>query len=341
MRTIQNAFVLAMVAGLFTPMGHAWAGKPVSCYTADVPAPAVRTQTVVVIDDTTAPDADVVDAFAQAAARAAMTPNQRYVVLSFSALGPRQGLKKHAEWVIEGPITDPERADELPMKPFRASQRCVKATAAAWPLRAEASVRQAIKGAGDRAKYKRSEIVHSLSKVLDHFGDPDFQHTTLLMLSDAYENGSLGRGSTGISMYGRDGRPRSIDARKELARLPPEFLARRVRGGAWDVTWFGLMNEGQDREARYADVQTVSQVRQFWELLLVQRWGASSLVIDRIPVTAPDSGRWRQAVAPQESLRRDDRQEIAGPPQWPRVAERGRPVRNKQTASDTREPVAR
>ncbi len=298
---------IAIAASAAAPSVDATAAEQTSCYGGAVPAPPVTRQTIVLIDNTTAPDADVTEAFVRAATRAAATPGQRFVVLSFSALGPGQALRKHVDRVIEAPLTDPDLVENLPIKPYRSSQRCVKAVVAEWPRRAEAAIREVIDGVGDRARFRRSEIIYTVAEVLAVFGARDLRDSHLYVLSDGHEHGSLG-----VDMYGRDGRPRPIDARVELGRLPREVLSRRAGSGAWQVMWFGLMNEGKERQDRYVDVQSFKQMRSFWELLLVQHWGVSSAVIDRIPIASADA---------PERLKPD-----LGPDSWRHAAEASRHV---------------
>lgn len=284
MRKFPYSLLVASVLGLAATWHDAAAAATGSCYGGAVPAPPAQTQTIVVIDRTMARERDVAEAFISAAGRAASTPGQRLVVLTFSALGPDQALTKHFDRVFEAPIVDTTLIENLPIKPFKAAQRCVKAKAAEWPRLAEATIRAAVNDIGDPARFKRSEIVYSLNEVLKTFGSGGIRETRLLVLSDAYENGSLG-----VTMYGRNGKPRLIDARVELGRLAPEVRSRRVGNGRWDVVWFGLMSEGVGRQDRYFDVRHVQQVRAFWMQLLVRDWGVSNVVIDRIPVNAFDT----------------------------------------------------
>lgn len=304
---MQVLLAIAIAAGAAVPSVDATAAEQTSCYGGAVPAPQVSRQTIVLIDNTTAPDADVTEAFVRAASRAAATPGQRFVVLSFSALGPGQALRKHVDRVIEAPITDTDLVENLPIKPYRTSQRCVKTVVAEWPRRAEAAIREVIDGVGDRTRFKRSEIIYTVAEVLAVFGPSDMRESHLFVLSDGHEHGSVG-----VDMLGRDGKPRSIDARVELGRLPREVLSRRAGNGTWQVMWFGLMNEGKERQDRHVDVQSFKQMRSFWELLLVQHWGVSSAVIDRIPIASADA---------PERLQID-----VGPDSWRHAAGASRPA---------------
>lgn len=293
MRTFPTSVLLAIALGLAVPWHEAPAAEPGSCYGGAVPAPPARRQTIVLIDKTTAPERDVAEAFVSTAIREAALPGQRFVVLTFSALGPDQAITKHFDRVLEAPITDADQIENLPIRPFRTAQRCVKTRAAEWPRLAEAAIRAAMGDSGDRSRFKRSEIVYALNKVLTTFEDRGIHDSRILVLSDAYENGSWG-----VSMYGRDGRPRPIVARDELGRLAPEVRNHRVRNGTWNVVWFGLMSEGSGRQDRYFDVRSVQQVRAFWEHLLVRNWGVSSAVIDRIPLNAFDAADRLRADLP-------------------------------------------
>lgn len=281
MRGLTYSVLVASVVGLAAAWHDAAAATQGSCYGGAVPAAPVQTQTIVAIDRTMARQQDVDEAFISAASRAAATPGQRLVVLTFSAIGPVQALTKHFDRALEAPIVDATLIENLPIKPFKAAQRCVRAKAAEWPRLAESAIRTAINDIGDPARFKRSEIVYSLNEVLKTFEGGGVRETRLLVLSDAYENGSLG-----VTMYGRNGKPRLFDARAELGRLAPEVRSRRVGNGKWDVVWFGLMSEGVGRQDRYFDVRHVQQVRAFWMQLLVRDWGVSSVVIDRIPMNA-------------------------------------------------------
>lgn len=279
MRNLPTSLLVAIALNLAIPWREAPAAESGSCYGGDVPAPPAQAQTIVLIDKTTVPEPDVVEAFVSAATRAASVPGQRVVVLTFSALGPDQALAKRFDRVFEAPITDTDLIENLPIKPFRATQRCVKATAAEWPRLTTATIRAAINDGADPARFKRSEIVYSLNEVLRTFERPGMRETRLLVLSDAYENGSLG-----VTMYGRNGRPRLVDARQELGRLAPAVRTHRVASGTWYVLWFGLMSEAKGQQERYFDARSVQEVRAFWMHLLIRDWGVASAMIDRIPV---------------------------------------------------------
>lgn len=266
---------VALTSSLAWTDGHTT--EPASCYSAAVPAPELSYQTIVVIDRTTAPEADVVDAFVQAVRQAASQPGQRFVVLSFSAMAVGEGLRKHEDRVVEAPITDPNVVEDLPIRPFKASQRCVKTAAQAWPAQAASGVRGVIEAVGDRSRFKRSEIVYTLSEVLQRFTAEGNMRTRVYVLSDGHEAGSVN-----VNMHGKDGQPRSIDAAVELKRLPTAMRSRKVGHAEVSVVWFGLMSEGEGRNRRYRDARDIEQLRAFWKAL-IENWGARPTQIDRLP----------------------------------------------------------
>lgn len=304
MRAHPISLLLAVLACLAALSDDVAAADAASCYSHAVPAPPVRRQTIILIDLTTATDADADEAFVQATATASTPPGQRYVVLSFSGLASGQYLKMHLDRVVEAPITDPTIVETLPIRPFRSSQRCVEQTARVWPRQAADAVRGVLSSGADRLRMQRSEIVYSLGEVLRTFVHPGIEATELYVYSDGWENGSLG-----VSMYGKDGRPRVINAGVELDRLQQRIQPRIPSSGALNVTWFGLMVEDAAAGDRYYDVRAVRQMRDFWERLLTSM-GAGAVRIDRIPMNQSEpqfTTRGRAAAVTQTGWSHDSK----------------------------------
>jgi hypothetical protein len=167
-------------------------------------------------------------------------------------------------------------------------------------------VRGVLSNGADRLRLQRSEIVFSLGEVLRTFVQPGVEATEIYVYSDGWENGSLG-----VSMYGKDGRPRVIDASVELDRLHQRMQPRQLPpSGALNVTWFGLMVEDAAAGDRYYDVKAVRQLRDFWERLLISL-GAGAVRIDRIPMNQSEpqfTTRGRAAAVTQTGWSRDSKQ---------------------------------
>ena len=264
------ALTLAVSLGILAAQTSA---QEVSCYSQAIPMPPVRQQTILLIDLTTPAAEGVVESFRHAAMAAAKQPGQRFVILSFAGIAPGQRLTKHLDHVVEAPIVDPALIENLPIRAFQKSQACVRDTLKAWPATAAGALAQAFSGRG-RESFQRSEIIHALAETLRNFATPDVP-TRLLVYGDGLQHG-------GISFYGRDKRPRKIDANAELARLPQQTLAPPVQPlGPLKVLWWGLLVEdGIASGGKYYDSETIAQLRLFW-IRLLTGWGSRDVQIEQ------------------------------------------------------------
>ena len=252
-----------------------------SCYSTKVPAPQVRQQTIVVVDRTTHADPNAVASFRQAAVAAASRPGQRVVVLSFAGIAPGQDLKKHLDRVIDAPISDPEVIENLPIRPFKASQKCVREALGKWPEELNEVLGRVIESRKPTL-LERSEIVHALSNALRTFAAPGM-NSFMYVYSDGLENGE---GPGALRFYGRDGHSRKIDALAELARLPQRVRARPVPAlGPVSVRWAGLLALEPTAQVKYVDAEALNQLQLFWTHLLTG-WGVDNVQVERILLDA-------------------------------------------------------
>jgi hypothetical protein len=266
-RSIALALALAVLAG------SARAQLPAaSCYAPSIPMPPVRTQTIVLIDLTTPVVDTVVDGFQRTVLQAAQQPGQRFVILSFAGLAAGQRLRAHLDYVVEAPIEDDEQKERLLIAAFRKSQKCVSDALAAWPRIAATALTKAMASHGG-ADFQRSEIIYALSETVRSFAAPGMT-TQILVYGDGLQTGS------GTTFYGRDRRPRRIDAEAELARLSLEAKAPLApQRSSVSVLWWGLLlQKGEAADSGYHDSQTIEQLRSFWSKLLLG-WGVRDVQI--------------------------------------------------------------
>jgi len=263
----------ATIAALFLTFHVSALPYQQPCYRDSIPAPPVRRQTILLVDLTTARATDVIESFRKIAIATAKDPGQRFVILSFAGIAPEERLSQHLNGIVQAEIVDPEVVDDLPMMAFRESQACVKKARKAWPVQVQVSLAKVFAG-GASDRFQRSEIVYALAVTLRSLATPDLA-TRLLVYSDGLQFGS------GLSFYGGDKRPRTIDAAAELAKLGEDRLSPPGQSmGPFKVLWWGLMVEEAGPIGKpYYDSKTIEQLRQFWSRLLLG-WGASSVQIE-------------------------------------------------------------
>lgn len=274
LRSVLHLSGLLFAVPFAAPLAAATDDATATCYSATIPMPPVRRQTLVLIDETTPVAPPVAEAFKRGVLLATRAPGQRVVVLTFAGLAANERPMVRFDAIAESPITDPDEVDRLPIKPLRASQTCVQVRQAAWPQRVAA----AVDGAMPRLSgpdFQRSEILYALGEVLKSFAAPEVS-TRLLVFSDGLQHGS------GVSFY-RDSRPRAFDAAIELARLPKAAAAAPMsQPGAVDVLWWGLMAQKADAPSAaagtYFDAAQLAQLATFWTHLL-EGWHVRSVQI--------------------------------------------------------------
>ena len=269
-----------------------------SCYPAEIAAPPLRSQTLVVLDETSARDPTAWRDFRAAVLSLAALPGQRLVMLRFAGIAPGQLLSRDLDERIEDPITHPDQVAELRIGPYKRSQACVRLGQA----RAQAAVQSQLAqwAAMPSDQLARSEIAHFMRQVLQDFAHPSLP-TRVLVYSDGVQNGS------GMVFY-KAGRPRDIDPRLEARMLPPAGAPTpAARSAPVAVYWWGLLGApppaasaagAHAKQAGYANAQMLDHYTLFWQQALTA-WGASKVQIgptlSNPDFLSPASGRPKPA----------------------------------------------
>ena len=244
-----------------------------SCYPAHIASPPITSQTIVLVDLTTATPEKVVESFKGLVKGAGGLTAQRLVVLTFAGLSPSEGLTKIIDGVIEAKVTDQAIIDVTPIRPFKRSQACVNAENQRWAARVDAAVTEAFRPR-DRKAFERSEIVFALHGALGSYAE-NRMTTRFLVYSDGLQHGS------GQSFYGRGRRPRLIDVEKELGKLPAAMRVLPTRDiGVVQVLWSGLLAGNAQGTGAYFDTELVNGLQAFWTKL-IGGWGAVDVQTNR------------------------------------------------------------
>lgn len=268
---------LALLCGALPAPAAPAAPAAGACYPADIPAPPLRSQTLVVFDETSARDPTAWRDFQAAVQRLAADPAQRLVMLRFAGIAPGQLVARDMDTRLDAAITDPDQIAELRIGPFKRSQACVKRQ---WAAAQQAVQAQLAAWSSTQAdQLARSEIVYALRRVVADFATPGLP-SRLLVYSDGVQNGS------GLVFYNA-GKPRDIDPALEARRLAQagQHLPEQAGPARLAVHWWGLLVDtpaparaGRTADARYASAQMIEHYSRFWREALLA-WGASSVQI--------------------------------------------------------------
>lgn len=257
----QLGWALLMSLGLTALAAGQAKAQSRSCYPNGVPAPIVAQTTVTLIDLTT-PAGETFDGLL--AHLLSQPAAGRHVVLSFSALGGGEQLRKVFDAVLPATPTA-EQQRTLPVRLVKAIQRCVQQEATQFPSALEQAMRR-VRAKTDGQEYKRSEVLHALHEALSAFtGTPG--QVSFYVYSDGLQNGE---GPKALSFYNARGAPRTIDFKRELARLPESIKTLHARTTPLQLTWVGLGL--QPSTSRHVSPQALQSWKNFWHELLVSYW---------------------------------------------------------------------
>lgn len=252
------AFLLALATATLSA-SSAFAG----CYDPlRMQAPRSARQLVVLVDRTTPTDPIAWPAFLATARVLAGRPGQRIAVVAFAGLARGESLSTVTSLVVEPPLVDQAVVDDLPIAPYRRSQRCVEEGARSAAHRVIGALNGLV-GTPGGGELMQSEIAYSVRKAIADFsGDLE---TTILIYSDGFEHSRDGQ-----SFYVR-GEVRAIEAAQELNVLQRRGLGAMVgpERTSPHVLWFGLMAVEQKRYFAPTDEAALAG---FWRAAL-SLWG--------------------------------------------------------------------
>lgn len=262
-------FVLAFLLTLAC-VNPALAVEP-SCYSAEVPAPLITEQTIVLLDLTAPLEGNPVRDFVAAVTAVARRPGQRIVILPFAGIAHGETVSRALDEVIEAPITDDDVINNARIGPFKRSQKCVHGNHMKIQAKIQAVLATLLKQ--PEQPMAKSEIVYTLRRSIADFAQRDLV-TRMLVYSDALQNGS------GMNFY-LNGQPRDIDPATELRKLARTKQDQlETDPGVFRAYWWGLLGEtgSSATKIHYRDAQTLEHYAGFWRQLLTG-WKAQSVDI--------------------------------------------------------------
>lgn len=250
------------------------------CYPAEIPAPPLRAQTLILIDRTAWPDAVARRDFIDAAQTLVAQGSQRLVILSFAGLAAGEALAREVDLRIDAPLTDAETINNSRIGPYKRSQACV----AQRQQQAQTISRQTLERllVAPDPGLTRSEIAWALSRTLHDFAGSGLP-TRLLVYSDGLQHGS-GQSFYQPARAGETPLARRIDPDGELRRLPaslpgPANAAGARANAATRVWWWGLLlAEPRAAAARQLDSELLARYERYWRAA-VQQWRGELVAI--------------------------------------------------------------
>ncbi|QLH51466.1 MAG: hypothetical protein HWD57_17880 [Candidatus Accumulibacter cognatus] len=236
-----------------------------SCYPKEIPAPRIASQTLIVVDRTTWPDAIAKRDFMAAVQSLVERGSQRVVVLSFAGIASGESLARDLDIRVEPPITDGEVINNSRIGPFKRSQSCVAQRRYASVEATRSTLDKLLVPPGP--ELARSEIAWALSNTIREFVDPRLD-TWLLVFSDGLQFGS------GQNFYwrkpGGGTGPRRIDPDAEMKRLPTGLYGSDGKGGTRiRLRWWGLLaTPSRPGSQQYADADMLHRYDLYWRKVL-------------------------------------------------------------------------
>ncbi len=250
------------------------------CYPADIPAPPLRAQTLILIDRTAWPDAVARRDFIDAAQTLVAQGGQRLVILSFAGLATGEALAREVDLRIDAPLTDAETINNSRIGPYKRSQACVAQRQQQALTRSRQTLERLL--VAPDPGLTRSEIAWALARTLHDFAGSGLP-TRLLVYSDGLQHGS-GQSFYQPARAGESPLSRRIDPDDELRKLPaslpgPANAASARAKEAIRVWWWGLLlAEPRAAAARQLDSELLARYERYWRAA-VQRWRGELVAI--------------------------------------------------------------
>lgn len=279
---VAVATALLTMSGTSTAADAAGTPVPPACYGGKVAAPAVRGQTLLLIDRTTFKDPVAWRDFQSGVSAVIQQSGQRLIIMPFAGLAPGQVLARALDVVIEPPLPEASREDHI-VRDFKTTQACVKRRHAAIVQHVNTVLAELQREADQ--PLERSEILYTIERSLGDFL-PSGLPTQVLIFSDGLQHGS------GTSFY-RAGLPRDIHPGDEIKRLRAAQIRRislaatptqpRPPAAKLRVFWWGLLSgptptRPDPRGVHYLNAQILAHYSEFWRTALSD-WGASHVDI--------------------------------------------------------------
>jgi predicted phosphoribosyltransferase len=272
--------LLAMPASASSPTAEAQpAGTalPKACYGAKIPAPPLRSQTLVLVDRTAFKDPMAWRDFQSSVAALMQQSAQRVVLLPFAGIAAGQVLARAMDVVIEPALPEQAR-EEYVIRDFKSSQACVKRRQATLAQHMDRLL-QSLQAEEGRP-LERSEILYTAARSLQEFHSARLP-TRVLVYSDGLQNGS------GMTFY-RAGQPRDINPAQELVKLrsmngSSTSTPHQAKSGDVRVLWWGLLSgpvpaKPDAKGVHYLNAQILAHYSEFWRSAL-REFGASRVDI--------------------------------------------------------------
>jgi hypothetical protein len=277
---MKNILLFALLA--YMQVSNVAAELFKSCYPSSMPRQPIFLVSVVLIDESYAPEAITLGAFKKVLNNAVSRP-QQIVLMAYAGLAAGESLRVVNEWYLEPALskTSPEHETTV-FKDFQDSQRCVadqyKKARSEVPIALDSIL------AKMPIKTKRSEIAYALATVIKDFGRQGIS-TQIFHLSDGIQNS----GPSGRNFYTKNGKPRKIDPVAEAKAFAKEgfITAQPHANGSVSVLWWGMLSEPKTGNGNYLDPNLINDYKTFWSSML-KSWGAEKVQIGVPSLINPD-----------------------------------------------------
>lgn len=235
---------------------HAGAGNDIpSCYAAnkmEVPAPALKHEVFILIDETTVLDENLQNALFSIT-QSLVKPGVKFSLLSFSAFAQGRYLSPKVSGVLELPLLKEARSS-VGVKVLKNFDACMTGQAnygLNLVLKAEKTVLQ-----NASSDLKKSDVLASIAEVSRLVKNSTIQKKTVLIVSDMLENST-------VSSFYANNNVRRIDPVKEMNIASKEKMLGDFSGAGIYVMGAGVVPE--NGKAVYRDPKTMQALKSFWQ----------------------------------------------------------------------------
>jgi hypothetical protein len=278
---MKKLVLAALIASLHVSNVSAESFK--SCYPSSMPAQPIPLVTVLLIDESSAPETVTLRDFKKAVNDSINRP-QHLFLLAYAGLAAGESLRVVNQWYLEPALNkaSPEYQSTV-FKQFKDSQACVVKQYQKAQTEISANLDAVLSKMP--IKTKRSEIAYALATVVKDFAHQGMS-TQIFHLSDGIQYG----GPTGRNFYAKNGQPRKIDPLIEAKAIGKEGFtlaqSKPAKGGV-SVLWWGMLSVPKTSKDNYLDPNMVNGYKIFWSSML-ESWGASKVQIGVPSLINPD-----------------------------------------------------